>query len=111
MLAQKGKPAALAPQIGPAAKTKPNAPASTGTAARKLSFKDKHALETLPKRIEQLSADIAKQRRILDDPKLYTRDRAGFTRATDALAAAEAALAAAEEQWLELELKREELGV
>jgi len=111
MLAQKGKPAALAPQIGPAAKTKPNAPASTGTAARKLSFKDKHALETLPKRIEQLTADIAKQRRILDDPKLYTRDRAGFTRATDALAAAEAALAAAEEQWLELELKREELGV
>ncbi len=113
MLTQKGKPATLAPQAGTAPKAKSNAQASATSsgAAKKLSFKDKHALETLPKRIDQLGADIAKLRRILSDPKLYAKDRPGFTRATDALAAAEAELAAAEEQWLALEMKREEMGV
>ena len=47
-------------------------------AKKKLSFKDKHALETLPKRMDQLTSEIAKQRRILDDPRLYARDRPGF---------------------------------
>ncbi len=113
MLTQKGKPATLAPQAGTAPKAKSNAQASATSsgAAKKLSFKDKHALETLPKRIDQLGADIAKLRRILSDPKLYAKDRPGFTRAMDALAAAEAELAAAEEQWLALEMKREEMGV
>jgi ATP-binding cassette subfamily F protein uup len=75
-----------------------------------LSFKDKHALETLPKRIDQLGADIAKFRRILSDPKLYARDRAGFERTSQALQAAETELAAAEERWLELEMLRESVA-
>jgi len=61
----------------------------------------------LPREIEKLTSEIAKQRRILHDPKLYARDRAGFDRATKALQDAETALAAAEERWLELELLRE----
>ena len=39
-------------------------------AKRKLNFKDKHALETLPKTIASLQAEIAKQQRHLDDPNL-----------------------------------------
>ena len=38
---------------------------------RRLSFNDKHALETLPKTIAKLQAEIAKQQRLLDDPDLY----------------------------------------
>jgi ATP-binding cassette subfamily F protein uup len=84
---------------------------SAQKAPGKLSFKDKHALETLPRRIEQLNADIARLRRTLDDPKLYARDRAAFNKATDALAAAEKELSDSEELWLELEMKREALQV
>jgi ABC transport system ATP-binding/permease protein len=43
------------------------------------------------------------------DPQLYARDRATFTSATADLAACESRLAAAEEQWLELEILREEI--
>ncbi len=106
MLAQSGKAATLN-TISQASSGKKSAPQAAAAAPKKLSFKDKHALETLPKRMDQLGADIAKYRRILSDPKLYSRDRAGFERTTQALQAAEAELAAAEERWLELELLRE----
>ena len=45
----------------------------------------------------------------LADPALYARDRAAFTAATTALAAAQAELATAEEKWLELEMLREDI--
>ncbi|WP_341896451.1 ATP-binding cassette domain-containing protein [Ferrovibrio terrae] len=76
---------------------------------RKLSFKEKHALETLPKTIANLQAEIAKQQRILDDPKLFSRDQTKFQAATKALEQATADLAKAEDQWLELEMLREEI--
>jgi ATP-binding cassette subfamily F protein uup len=72
-----------------------------------MSFKEKHALETLPARMDTLRRDIAKFQRILADPGLYTRDPKGFERATAALTTAEAELAQAEERWLELEIQRE----
>ncbi len=46
----------------------------------------------------------------LDDPTLYTRDRKAFDAASAAMAKAHADLTTAEEQWLELELLREELS-
>jgi ATP-binding cassette subfamily F protein uup len=110
MLAQRGRPATLAAYEPNQPGTGKKAPPAPSAAPRKLSFKDKHALETLPKRMDQLQADIAKQRRILDDPRLYTRDRPGFERATQALQAAETELAAAEERWLELEILRESVA-
>jgi ATP-binding cassette subfamily F protein uup len=76
---------------------------------RKLSFKEKHGLETLPKTIATLQAEIAKQQRILDDPKLFSRDQTKFQAATKALEQATADLAKAEDQWLELEMLREEI--
>ncbi len=74
-----------------------------------MTFKDRHALETLPARIAMLQADVAKLTSALEDPDLYTRDPARFATTTASLEAARGALASAEEQWLELEMLREEL--
>jgi ATP-binding cassette subfamily F protein uup len=79
-------------------------------AKRRLSFKDKHALETLPKTIAALQAEAEALQAKLDDPKFYARDRAGFEQVAASLGALRARIAAAEEQWLELEMQREALG-
>jgi ATP-binding cassette subfamily F protein uup len=76
---------------------------------RKLSFKDKHALATLPARLEGLEREIAALEATIADASLYTRDATAFATATARLAAALVELAAAEEQWLALEIRREEL--
>jgi ATP-binding cassette subfamily F protein uup len=108
MLAQRGeRDGSAAPKRAKGGVASGERPAAR---VKKLSFKDKHALETLPKRIEGFQADIARLGRILADPKLYARDQPKFKKATAELAAAEAALAAAEDEWLALELLREELG-
>jgi ATP-binding cassette subfamily F protein uup len=78
-------------------------------AKRKLSFKEKHALETLPKDIETLDAEIATLNKALAAPDLYSKDHTSFVAKSKALEAATARKAAAEEQWLELEMLREEL--
>jgi len=77
---------------------------------RRLSFKEKHALETLPERIEKLRAAAAKLHEILADHELYVRDPKRFNDATALLAKTETELASAEDQWLELEILREEIG-
>jgi ABC transport system ATP-binding/permease protein len=78
-------------------------------AKRKLSFHEKHALETLPDEIARLQENVRQLQTQLADPGLYARDRAAFTSATNALTRAQAQLAAAEERWLELEILREEI--
>jgi ATP-binding cassette subfamily F protein uup len=104
MLAQRGEAAEAAPLVR---KTQA-APRLSGP-AKKLSFKDKHELESLPKKLEELHGQISLLNQRLADPTLYSRDRAGFDRSSAALAAAEKALAEAEERWLELEMLREEM--
>ena len=76
---------------------------------RKLSFNEQHDLKTLPKRMEELEAKIAKVQEILADPELYSRDPGRFQKAMDALTQLQGELHAAEERWLELEMLREEL--
>ncbi len=76
---------------------------------RKLSFKEKHALETLPQKIDTLTNDVARLQSKLADGTLYTKDPKAFADTTAKLATAEAALHAAEEQWLELEMLRQEI--
>jgi ATP-binding cassette subfamily F protein uup len=78
-------------------------------AKRKMSFKEKHALESLPKDIDKLEAEINAINAALADANFYAKDPAGFAAKSKALIAAEAKKAAAEEQWMELELLREEL--
>jgi ABC transport system ATP-binding/permease protein len=118
MVAQRGgrgveaKPAAAAAAAAarPAGRSKaPSSPSSPVPNRRRLSFKEQHALQTLPARIDALQAEAARLRGTLSDPTLFSRDRPGFDRASAALVEAEAALAAAEDEWLALELLREEI--
>jgi ATP-binding cassette subfamily F protein uup len=77
--------------------------------ARRLTFKDKHALETLPARMATLEKDIAALHLKLADSKLYARDPKGFADMSAKLEAAATELASSEERWLELEMLREDL--
>jgi len=74
-----------------------------------LVFKDKHALETLPKTIAALQAEINELQAKLGDPHFYARDRDAFEKVTALLGDLQLKITAAEEQWLELEILREEL--
>jgi ATP-binding cassette subfamily F protein uup len=112
MVAQRGagvaaRPAAAAPR--PAEKVvAPPAPPSPPQ-RQKLSFKEKHALETLPGRIAALEKEIAALEHILADAGLYSRDPDAFAQASASLSTKRAERDAAEEQWLALEIKREEI--
>ena len=67
------------------------------------------ALETLPGVINTLEDEIKAINAALTDPNFYQRDPTGFAAKSKALMEAEAKRSAAEEEWLELELLREEL--
>jgi ATP-binding cassette subfamily F protein uup len=86
-----------------------NTPREPKPAKRRLSFHEKHALDTLPKTIASLQARIDAAHARLDDPTLYARDRQAFDTESAILAAAQSELAAAEEKWLELEILRDEI--
>jgi len=92
-----------------APREKVEAPATSARQAR-LTFKDKHALETLPATIAALRADAAKLQLKLDDPQYYARDRAAFEQTSTALGDVQRRIEAAETQWLELEILREEIA-
>jgi ATP-binding cassette subfamily F protein uup len=70
-----------------------------------LSFTQKHRLQALPAEIERLEAEIAKLAGYLSDPDLFRTAPVKFRKATEALTERQAALTAAEEEWLELEEK------
>ncbi len=86
----------------------PNQSPAAPAAKTKLSFKEKFALENLPKRIDALSIEIAALKSALADPALFARDAGAFAEKARRLEIAESALAAAEEEWLLLEMKRQE---
>ncbi len=106
MLVQRAPPPITSPATA-AAKQRPAArPRSPGRP--RLTFKDRHALDTLPARIGASEADIARLDALLADPDLYAREPARFASATKALEAAREKLREAEEEWLRLEMLREE---
>ena len=76
---------------------------------QKLSFNEKYALETLPAKIAALKAELAKLETELVDQTLFTRDPIRFEKAGTRHAVAAAELAAGEDQWLELEILKDEL--
>ena len=104
------------PQDKAAAERAAAAPAPATLAAApakkpgKLSFKDAHRLKELEGLLVSLPQDIERHDATLADPDLYTRDRKAFDRATANADRARALLASAEEEWLELEAKREALA-
>jgi ABC transport system ATP-binding/permease protein len=113
MLAQRGADltrARLERTSAKPAKETALAAAAASPAKRKMSFKDKHALETLPKTIAALQAETKKLQIRLADPNFYARDRAGFESVSGELGELHRKIAAAEEQWLELEMLREEIA-
>jgi ABC transport system ATP-binding/permease protein len=112
MLAQRGADLIRAEHKREPQKTVKEAVSAPGTPAtkRRLSFRDKHALETLPKTIAGLQADAGALQTKLDDPEFYARDRAAFEEVASTLAGLQQRIAAAEEHWLELEILREELA-
>jgi len=113
MVAQRGhgvsearEPERLAP--GPVSRRP--ADAKPATASRKrLSPTEQHGLKAAPKRIAALRDEIGRLERLLADPGLYAKDRDAFTAAGAALVKAQADLARTEEEWLRLELLREEI--
>ncbi len=90
-------------------KTKENKPKVKQESKPKtgLSFSEKHRLEKLPAEIARLEAEIAKLEELMSDPELFTREPVKFQKATEALVERQEKLAAAEEEWLELEEKAE----
>ncbi|KKB13556.1 elongation factor 3 [Devosia geojensis] len=111
MVAQRGAGVSARPAAAkPARAEKPPASAPAAPVPkRKLSFKEKHALETLPGEMEKLTAEITALNAALADPNFYTRDPAAFAQKSAALAETQQKLQAAEDRWLELEMLREEI--
>ena len=93
------------------AKADAAAPAADAPKAAKgkLSYKQKFALENLPKEIAKAEADAAKREEKMADPKLFTKDPNAFAKLAQELEKLRADLARMEEEWLELEMLREEL--
>ena len=104
--AARARPQAIALSNG----AEPAAAPAAASAKRKFTFKEKHALETLPKQMDALRKDIAAAQARLADATLYARDPAGFADLGAAAAAKETELNRLEDHWLELEMLREELG-
>jgi ATP-binding cassette subfamily F protein uup len=106
MLIQRGEAVAAAEPV----KAKRNAalaPTTANVSGPKLSFKEQHELKALTAEIARLQGEIKKAEAVLAQPGLYNKDIKKFRAATNALGDAQAALSAAEERWLDLEVLRE----
>ena len=111
MMIQRGGTTAPAHKAAEPRKNKRKSRQSDQRAAKgpaKLSYKDKYALEKLPKRIAALQSEIDAHNKVLADSDLFVRGPAAFEAAAATLQEAERALAEAEDQWLRLEEAREE---
>jgi ABC transport system ATP-binding/permease protein len=108
MLAQRGPLTVVAAVAGKPRRTQAVRPQAESQ-PRRMTFKDRHALDALPGQIAALQAEIARINAVLADPALYARDPKKFGETAKALAAVQDKLAAAETQWLSLEMLREEL--
>ncbi|MEZ5784079.1 MAG: ATP-binding cassette domain-containing protein [Rhizobiaceae bacterium] len=114
MLAQRGGKS-LEDRKAKSKETQAAAPSAAATVSsekspsKKLSYKQKFALESLPKKMEAVSAAISNLEDRLADPKFYERDPKGFGQSIAMLDKERETLAKLEEEWLELEMLREEL--
>lgn len=114
MLAQRGE----ASRIAKAGKTsaasgvagtekQPASPPREGS--RKLSYKQKFALDTLPGKIGAAQQKLAAIEAEMADPALFAKDPDGFTARAETLSALRNDIETMEGEWLELEMLREEI--
>ncbi|MBI0026688.1 ATP-binding cassette domain-containing protein [Bartonella sp. M0187] len=76
---------------------------------QKLSYKQKYALEKLPLEIDALHDEIAKMEKEFSDPDLYTKNAKRFEELSRLLEQKRKDLEIKENEWLELEMLKEEL--
>lgn len=90
-------------------KAQETAAAAPSASKAKLSYKQKFALENLPKEMAKAEAEIGKREEKMADPNLFTKDPATFNRLASEMEKLRESLIKMEEEWLELEMLREEL--
>ncbi len=116
MVAQRGFGVGGAPANVAAAKPAPKLKAgavaraqSGGGGKARLSFKQKHALENLPVRIGEMRQQQSDLQTRLSKPDFYAKDPLAFKKFSQQLADVESRIGKCEEEWLELEMLREEI--
>ncbi|WP_234187531.1 ABC-F family ATP-binding cassette domain-containing protein [Shinella sp. NM-101] len=87
----------------------PSAGPTDGRGKAKLSYKQKFTLENLPKEMEKAEKEIAAREAKMADPNLFAKDPATFNRLAAEMETLRDGLTKMEEEWLELEMLREEL--
>ncbi|WPE21807.1 ABC-F family ATP-binding cassette domain-containing protein [Shinella zoogloeoides] len=87
----------------------PAAASADAKGKAKLSYKQKFALENLPKEMEKAEKEIAAREAKMADPNLFTKDPATFNKLAAEMEKLRDSLTKMEEEWLELEMLREEL--
>lgn len=88
------KPVASAP--------KPKSDPTPQKRSEGLTFTERKRFDDLPALMDRLQAEIAKLTEFLSQPDLFDREPIKFRKASEGLAERQAALAAAEEEWLTL---------
>ncbi|SUB00252.1 Uncharacterized ABC transporter ATP-binding protein HI_1252 [Pannonibacter phragmitetus] len=111
MVAQRGD-GVTARKAEKAAKAE-KAPAPAATEAKssskvKLSFTQLHLLKTLPETVDSLTKKLEKLQAEMADPNLYAKNPDRFAKLSAEITRLTGERDAAEEQWLELEMLREE---
>ncbi len=100
--ADKPKPTAAQPkavEATPAPKPSPAAGAKLG----RMSFKDRHELDKMPERIEQLESQVAQWHDVMAAADFYKQSGDQISQAQSQLSELEQSLAAAYQRWEELE--------
>ena len=100
------QPAAAAAKVKESVKP---AVAKTSSGTKKLSYNQKRLLEVLPGETEALGREIRQIEETLSDASLYTENPQQFEALSSALAEKKQTLEDKENQWLELQLLKEEL--
>ncbi len=75
----------------------------------KLSFKDEHRLKEIDEALPRLQAEVSRLETEMADPDLFSKDPDAFQAKNERLTAAKAEIEQAEEDWLEIEARREAL--
>ena len=97
--AQRGDKTAVVASAAKAAAPMPKQVKKIGVG---LTFTEKKRLDDLPSALARMEAEIVKLQALLADQQLYKREPVKFQKASDMLTERQEALAAAEEEWLDL---------